>query len=272
MNLYPLPKFLPLLLMPLLALQAEPNFRRDSKLNRGPSRAIGPGQGKNRLAKDSESASPDVDIPEPSAVPASYYTTPLNVTLPVDTAILVVLTQDLSSNMASGTQFAGVLKTNLMDGDSLVAPAGTEVFGTVQAKKANRIAGKSELELALTGISIKNVLHPMETSSFEQQGKGSLGKTAVTTGAGAAAGHAFGGEDGTTQGMVAGAGVGLLKKGEEVELPKGTLLQFKLSRELVIQEKESSTQAEAAGESSEADQQGAAPELQERLRKRMESN
>ena len=162
------------------------------------------------------------------------------VTVPAGTRLLI-RTADVidSSKQKTGYRFTATLETNLQVDDTVVAPRGSTVYGRLaQASSAGRMSGSSELTLELTDIVINGTSYPLLTSSYEVKGKGEGGSTAkkVVGGAGLGAliGGIAGGGKGAGIGAAAGAGAGTAmsaaKKGQQLQIPSESLLEFRLEQ------------------------------------------
>ena len=162
------------------------------------------------------------------------------VTVPAGTRILVRMVDSIdSSKQKAGYRFTATLEANLQAEDIVIAPRGTTVYGRLaSASSACRMKGSSELTLELTDIMIKGTAYPLLTSTYEIKGKGEGGNTAkkVVGGAGLGAliGGLAGGGKGAGIGALAGAGAGTAvaasKKGEQLQIPSETLLEFRLEQ------------------------------------------
>jgi hypothetical protein len=162
------------------------------------------------------------------------------VTVPAGTRILIRTVDAIdSSKQKTGFRFTASLETNLQVENTVVAPRGSTVYGRLaQASSAGRMSGSSELTLELTDIVIKGTAYPLLTSTYEVKGKGEGGNTAkkVVGGAGLGAliGGIAGGGKGAGIGAVAGAAGGTAiaasKKGQQLQLPSETLLEFRLQQ------------------------------------------
>ena len=94
------------------------------------------------------------------------------------------------------------------------------------------------MTLELTDIVISGTAYPLLTSTYELKGKGEGGKTAgkVIGGAGLGAliGGIAGGGKGAGIGAAAGAATGTAvaasKKGQQLEIPSESLLEFRLEQ------------------------------------------
>jgi len=160
--------------------------------------------------------------------------------VPAGTRILIRLVDSIdSSKQKAGFRFTASLETNLQVEDTVVAPRGSTLYGRLaQASSAGRMSGSSQLTLELTDIVINGSNYPLLTSTYEVKGKGEGGKTAkkVVGGAGLGAliGGIAGGGKGAGIGALAGAGAGTAvaasKKGEQLQIPSETLLEFRLEQ------------------------------------------
>jgi hypothetical protein len=159
------------------------------------------------------------------------------VTVPAGTQLLVRMIDSVDSSKVSvGSRFTASLETNLTVDGVVVAPAGTKVFGRLaQAKQAGRMAGKSELQLELTEIVLGGSAYPIMSSDYSAKGKSSGGRSAKRVLGGAGLGAIIGGIAGNAGmgaaiGAVAGTTAALVQKGEKVNIPSETLLEFRLEQ------------------------------------------
>jgi hypothetical protein len=162
------------------------------------------------------------------------------ITVPAGTRILVRMVDSIdSTKQKKGYRFTATLETNLQAEDATVAPRGTTLYGHLaDASSAGRMSGSSELTLELTDIVINGTAYPLLTSTYEVKGKGEGGNTAkkVVGGAGLGAliGGLAGGGKGAGIGALAGAGAGTAvaasKKGQQLQIPSETLLEFRLQQ------------------------------------------
>jgi hypothetical protein len=162
------------------------------------------------------------------------------VTVPAGTRILIRTIDSLdSSKQKTGYRFTASLETNLQAEDMVVAPRGSMVYGRlVEASSSGRMSGSSQLTLELTDIVINDTSYPLLTGAFEVKGKGEGKKTARKvvggTGLGAIIGGIAGGGTGAAIGALAGAAGGTAlaasKKGEQLQIPSESLLEFRLEQ------------------------------------------
>jgi hypothetical protein len=154
------------------------------------------------------------------------------VTVPSGTSLLVRTLDQLSSGDKAGKSFAGRLDANLVVKGKVVVLAGSKVYGRVESSRsAGRAFGQSKLALGLTKIVVDGRPVAIATGNYEQSGPRSGRKTAGRTAAGALVGAAFGGP---AAGAAIGAATGLIGKGKSVEVPAGTLFEFRLTRSVTL--------------------------------------
>lgn len=166
------------------------------------------------------------------------------ITVPAGTRVLIRTVDAIdSSKQKAGFRFTATLETNLQAEDTVIAPRGTTVYGRLaEASSAGRMKGSSELTLELTDIVISGTAYPLLTSTYEVKGKGEGGNTAkkVVGGAGLGAliGGLAGGGKGAGIGALAGAGAGTAvaasKKGQQLQIPSETLLEFRLEQPVAL--------------------------------------
>lgn len=166
------------------------------------------------------------------------------ITVPAGTRILIRMVDSIdSTKQTKGYRFTATLETNLQAEDSIVAPGGSTLYGRLaEASSAGRMSGSSELTLELTDIVINGTTYPLLTSTYEVKGKGEGGNTAkkVVGGAGLGTliGGLAGGGKGAGIGALAGAGAGTAvaasKKGQQLQIPSETLLEFRLQQPLSL--------------------------------------
>ena len=166
------------------------------------------------------------------------------VTVPAGTRILIRTIDPIdSSKQTTGYRFTASLETNLQVENTVVAPRGTTLYGRLaNASSAGRMSGSSDLTLELTDILINNTANPLLTSTYEVKGKGEGGNTAkkVVGGAGLGAliGGLAGGGKGAGIGALAGGGAGTAlaasKKGQQLQIPSQTLLEFRIEQPVAL--------------------------------------
>lgn len=151
-------------------------------------------------------------------------------TIPSGTVLVIRTLDTVSSHDKPGKKFAGKLDSSLVVKGVTVAKAGSKVYGRVNdSQAAGRAFGQSRLSLSLTDISINGKMVAIATSASESSGARSGRKTVAGAGTGALIGAAFDGGSGAGKGAAIGAGVSMLKPGQAVVVPAGTLLDFRLA-------------------------------------------
>lgn len=105
----------------------------------------------------------------------------------------------------------------------------------VEANSAGRAKGTSQLKLQLTQIVINGNAIPIMTDVFDSQGKSSGKRSAKRLLGGAGLGAAIGAIAGNAGmgaaiGAVSGAVASGVQKGDQVQIPSETQLQFQLTQ------------------------------------------
>ncbi len=152
-------------------------------------------------------------------------------TVAAGTALTVKMSDGFNSrHNKAGQRFTAVLEGNLVSGDTLVAPKGSKVYGVLtKVKRAGRLAGSAALHFELNEISINGTMFTLKTQNIGGEGINTARKTVGTTARAAAIGGLIDGSDGAKTGAKVGAGVSLLTRGNDIQVPKGELIEFILS-------------------------------------------
>jgi len=174
-------------------------------------------------------------------IPASPPQSPHMMTVQPGTEILVQLVDTLDTSYTqTGQVFSATLSTNLLANGYVVARTGTPVYGQVlYANSAGRATGRSKLQLQLTQIVIGGNPVPIVTNTFDTEGKSSGRRSAFRLFGGAGLGAAIGGIAGNAGmgaaiGAVAGGIGAVVQKGDQVQIPSETLLQFILEQPVTL--------------------------------------
>ncbi len=104
------------------------------------------------------------------------------------------------------------------------------------------MTGRSELEVELVGLAAGNQTYAVETAVVEKTGASRGKRTAATVGGGAALGGLIGAIAGKGKGAAIGAAVGAgagtavqaATKGEQIQIPPETKLDFTLKAPLTV--------------------------------------
>jgi hypothetical protein len=166
---------------------------------------------------------------------------PQMMTLEPGTVILVQLVDTLdTSNAQTGQVFSATLSTNLLASGYVVARMGAPVYGQIlEAKSAGRFSGTSQLVLQLTQLVINGNPVPIVTDTFDTSGKSSSKRSAIRLFGGAGLGAAIGAIAGNAGigaaiGAVAGGVGSVVQKGDQVQIPSETQLQFTLEQPVTL--------------------------------------
>jgi hypothetical protein len=185
----------------------------------------------------STSSSTDNTAPPPAPKPAP-------IVIPAGKVLTVTVDQDISTKTnASGDVFAASLAEPVRVDGKMVIPAGTHATGTVvQAQAAGHLKGGALLQLTLDSFRLNGQKYSVDTSEFEEAGKGRGKRTAIGGGGGAAfgaiVGALAGGGKGAAIGALAGGGAGTAGAAytgkRDITIPAETRLHFKLKDSLTI--------------------------------------
>jgi hypothetical protein len=112
----------------------------------------------------------------------------------------------------------------------------------VDASSAGRIKGRSGLTLELASMEFQGQTYQLSSTDYQQTGASEGKRTAATIGVGTAIGAAlggiFGGGKGAAIGAGAGAGAGTVgsaaAKGQQVQIPPETKLDFTLQQPVSV--------------------------------------
>lgn len=152
------------------------------------------------------------------------------------TTLTIRLSDTLNSGShATGHKFAGVLEGALSNNGVTVVSAGSKVYGVIsEAVKARRLAGSAKLMITITDININGQITPVSVSAINALTESTTKGTVSKVGKGAAIGALANGSDGAKDGAAIGLGIAILKGGNQVVVPAGTLLDFKLTKSLKL--------------------------------------
>jgi hypothetical protein len=178
--------------------------------------------------------------PPPAPAPPEFRT----VTIPSGTTIPVRITQTLdSATTQQGQTFSGTLATDVIIDGLVAIRQGTSVTGRVSAvQEAAHYKGSSLLTVELTSINRRGESVAVTTEPYSVQGKGRGKNTAEKVGGGAAVGAILGGIIGGGKGAAigaaagggAGAGANTITRGEQVQIPSESLINFHITNTLAL--------------------------------------
>ncbi len=180
-----------------------------------------------------------------------------NLVIPRKTDVFINLERSLSSRSASsGDRFHARLAVPITVDDRIVVPVGAYLIGSVDdTRKPGFFKGKGELYLTFDTIILPNgvtrkMVGVVQSAEGHRSGEGGEGKISATSsqsdevvegaklgaGVGGIVGGASGGLKGfgvgTALGVATGAILGLIAKGENVELPRGASLTIQLEQDV----------------------------------------
>jgi hypothetical protein len=182
------------------------------------------------------SAAPSAQAP-PAPAPAP-------IVIPAGKVLTVTIDQDISTKTnSSGDAFAASLAEPVTVEGQTVLAQGTRATGTVvESQAAGHVKGGALLELTLDSIRVNGQKFSVETTEFEEAGKGRGTRTAIGGGGGAAfgaiVGALAGGGKGAAIGALAGGGAGTAGAAytgkRDITIPAETRLHFKLKHSITI--------------------------------------
>jgi hypothetical protein len=191
-----------------------------------------PSSSTDNSASNSDSAAPPAPAPPPPIV------------VPAGKILVVTIDQDISTKTnSSGDAFAASLAEPVTVDGQTVIPSGTHVTGTVvESQAAGHVKGGALLELTLDAIRLNGQKFSIDTTEFEEAGKGRGKRTAIGGGGGAAfgaiVGALAGGGKGAAIGALAGGGAGTAGAAytgkRDITIPAETRLHFKLKNSISI--------------------------------------
>ena len=185
--------------------------------------------------------------PPPPPAPAPK-PKPRPIVIPAGTPLVVTVDQALSSkDSREGQTFLATVAQPVTVHGTTVIPKRASASGTVvTAKKKGRIKGEGQLAIALTSVTIHGQSYPIHTVTLDSTIKGKGGRTAKTTGGGAAGGALIGAIAGGGKGagigaLVGGAGGligGAFTGNKQIEIKAETPITFTLSDSLTLPPRE----------------------------------
>jgi hypothetical protein len=166
------------------------------------------------------------------------------VTIPEGTTVVIRLidTVDTEKNK-EGDTFRASLDSPIVIADKTVVPKDADVEAKlVSAQSAGHFTGSSAVVLVLTKLTVGGTAYDLQTGEFSKKGASRGTRTAAVVGGGAAVGALIGGLAGGGKGAAigaaagagAGTGVQALTKGQQVQLPSETVLEFQLTAPLTV--------------------------------------
>jgi len=181
-----------------------------------------------------------------TVVAATYLTRSEPLIVPAGTVLTIRLTTAVSSKTNEpGDDFVGVIDHDVMVGDKVAIPAGSEVNGTViQAEASGRLKQRAKLALTLTEVEVDGENYEVATTATGTQEGSKLKRNILFIGGGAGLGALIGGLAGGGKGAAIGAGVGAgggtagaaLTGQRDIRYPPETRLRFRLKEDLEVEQ------------------------------------
>lgn len=185
-------------------------------------------------------AAPEPDAVEPEAVEPRRETVAL--TVPAGTLLEIEFLDTVgSAESASGDDFRARVSRDVVVDGLVAVPAGSQILGTVvEAVPLKKVGGKARLALDFRRLELPSGESVALAASFAEMGKSETKRDAATIGGAAAGGAVLGRilagdkdkKKGTVLGAIIGAAAGTAiasrTEGEEVTIPRGTVLELRL--------------------------------------------
>jgi len=165
-------------------------------------------------------------------------------TIPTGSKVVISMVDSISSEKNKvGDAFVAVLDEPVLENGLEIIPKGVDVRGRLASvASAGRVTGAAELGLELTQIYVNGIPYSMTTSEYEEKGESRTGQTAKRAAVGTGVGALIGAIAGGGKGAAIGAGIGgggatavqVMTRGEKLNVPSETKLEFTLRTPLVI--------------------------------------
>jgi len=163
------------------------------------------------------------------------------VTVPAGTSLSVKLLSSLASNTShvEDAVRGSIAKAVVIDGLTAL-PEGTPLSGTVvDASESGRVKGRASVGFKFDRMSIRSESQKIQTATVTREAaadkKSDVKKGGIGAGLGAVVGGVVGGGKGAAIGAVAGGtGTVLATKGDEIEVPAGTIVSVLLQEPLTV--------------------------------------
>ena len=168
----------------------------------------------------------------------------MTVTIPAGTVVTVRMTDSIDSERhRPGEEFAATVNAPVLVDDRVVVRKGADArVRLVEARSAGRMTGRSVLHVELVGLEVGSEALAVESSVYEKAGASRGKRTATTVGGGAALGGLIGAVAGKGKGAAIGAAVGAgagtavqaATKGQQIQIPSETKLDFTLKVPITV--------------------------------------
>lgn len=169
---------------------------------------------------------------------------PVHVTIPAGSTITVRMIDGIdSSRNRPGEEFAASVDAPVVVEDHIVIRKGADArVRLVQARSAGHMTGQSELQVELVGLAMGGQTLAVESAAVQKTGASRGKRTAETIGGGAALGGLIGAIAGKGKGAAIGAAIGAgagtavqgATKGQQIQIPAETKLDFTLRAPITV--------------------------------------
>ena len=150
--------------------------------------------------------------------------------IPAGTKLMIRTKEAISTaSHQKGSKFTCELEADLNIGGKVVAPKGTQVYGTVLESIGGRRVGMQRIVVSFDQISINGQLVTMDTDDVGAEG--GRGGAARAVGAGALIGAAAGDAG---KGAAVGAGLALLAGGKHIQVPAETIVEVSIKQAITV--------------------------------------
>jgi hypothetical protein len=176
--------------------------------------------------------------PKPAEAPEPAFR---ELTIPAGTSLSVTMLTTVTSNGSKPEdRIKGSIAKPVTVSGTTALPVGTQLTGSVmQANESGRVKGRASVEFRFDHMVVNGESMRVETAAVTREAaadtKSDVKKGGLGAGAGAIVGGIIGGGKGAAIGAVAGgAGTVLATKGNEVEVPSGTVVSVLLQDPVTV--------------------------------------
>lgn len=168
--------------------------------------------------------------------------------IPAGTTLVIRTNENISAGRATpGQQYSAEVAQDIVNtSGQVLVPRGSPAQLTVLDASGGGAVGSSEVELALSTVTVGGRTYTVQTDVVEREGQEGLGaneRTARNVGGGAALGAIIGAIAGGGTGAATGAAIGaaggaaaqVLTRGDRVRVPAESVLTFRLDRPIRLQ-------------------------------------
>jgi BON domain/YMGG-like Gly-zipper len=182
--------------------------------------------------------------PAPAKAPPPPPPQPRKIVVPEGTEVRVITSDAIDSDKSKiGSTFQASLYAPITVGEEVVVPKNANIsIKLLDAASAGKVKGKSEIQIGLDSVEVQGKRYPLQSTTYEEAGKSQGKQTAKKVGIGAGVGTAIGaiagGGKGAAIGAAVGGGAGLatqaFKKGDKLQIPPETKIDFTLEKAVEI--------------------------------------